>query len=189
MLSAPKARDSRMQRFRSSKSQADEAAHGGEGLAANRHVRADQVPQGRDLRGQALVGAAEYPVEVRREPSWTLGLIRRERRSPDGDHGGILVHAEQLRDPVGCCLRIVIHERDDLRVDRLRGRIASRPAPKRRVVPWAAWCAVTSERCSLCRLGTTVTGVPCAPLHSARARRSSSSLSSMQMTTRSIGTV
>ena len=89
-----------------------EASERGEHVAAHRHVRGDQVAHAGPRH--PLVGAADHPLELAREPAGS-------RVGPDGldlsthpEGAGIAVCALQLLDPAGVRLGVVVEEPDDV---------------------------------------------------------------------------
>ena len=103
-----------------------EAAEVGEDLAPERHVGADHVAD-RALAGVAFVGAADDPVELRREPRGSARVPPRHHASADRDHVGTVVGLEQPVEPVVLRDRVVVEEGDDLAASRPRCRCCARP--------------------------------------------------------------
>ncbi len=94
-----------------------EAADIGQHLPAERHVRADEVADLATLAAEpahALVGAADHPVELRREPAWPAFLPVGADQAADPQHLRVSVPVGQPGDPVGVRHRVVVEESHDV---------------------------------------------------------------------------
>jgi len=94
-------------------------------LAAVRDVRPVRVPDLLAVLGESRLDAADEPVELLGEEVRSLALPIRAHVATDCDRVRLLVHLDQLRDPVLLGHAVVVDKRDDLTGRQLR---APRPA-------------------------------------------------------------
>ena len=90
-----------------------EASRFEEGIPAKGHVGPHQIADGGDLAGHAAVGAADDPVELRREPGRAAGFPLRKDLPSHPDDSGVLVVVAQAGQPGWVGLSIVVEEGDD----------------------------------------------------------------------------
>ena len=90
-----------------------EASRFEKSIPAKGHVGPHQIADGGDLAWHAAVGAADDPVELRREPGRATGFPLRKDLATHPDDGGVLVMVSQAGQPgwVGLC--VVVEEGDD----------------------------------------------------------------------------
>jgi hypothetical protein len=91
-----------------------EASHRGEDLAAERHVRADQVADGGRAHGQPAIAAPDDPVELVWKPPRAAAFPDRLDGAARAEGAGVLVAREEGREPARLGDGIVVEERDDV---------------------------------------------------------------------------
>ena len=95
-----------------------------EDATAERHGRSDEVAHGRDRLRQAGVAAADDPVELGREPPRASFRPDGHGTSAGACHVWIVVLGEQLLEPSGIGLGVVVEKRDHITASHPHPRVA-----------------------------------------------------------------
>jgi hypothetical protein len=83
-------------------------------VAAKRHCGSDEVTDGSDGLGQAGIAAADDPIELGRQPYGPLSRPDGRRSTSRTYHGRIAVLRQQLLEPTGIGLSIIVEEGHDV---------------------------------------------------------------------------